>query len=183
MNMPATQAEIDIDDLEVPESAVLGEVGRGLTQQGREFLIEGWLGQATMALGTAQYCIDEMVEYANQRTTFGKQLSQRQGIQFPVVDLHSETELVRNLLYKIAWMIDKDGDEDRIMELISMANYRANQLATNAADQAIQVFGGKGWTRHYPFEYLYRQFRRYRITEGADEIQKRRAAGHLFGFV
>lgn len=181
-NLPTTQAEIEINDVFVPEEAVLGTLDEGI-KQGREFLLKGWLEQATMALGTAQYCIDEIVDYANERETFGKPLSHRQGIQFPTVDLYTEIELVRNLVYKVAWMIDEGKDQRKITELVSMANYRANQLANDTADQAMQVYGGKGWTRHYPFEYLYRQYRRYRITEGADEIQKRRIAGTLFGFI
>jgi alkylation response protein AidB-like acyl-CoA dehydrogenase len=183
MNLPATQAELSVNDVRVPESAVLGDLGEGLIQQGRDFLTEGWLMQATLALGTAQYCIDEIVDYSHDRVTFDEQLSKRQGIQFPVTDLYGETEMVRNLLYKIAWMLDEGKDMDEIIKLTSIANYRATELAADAADQAMQVYGGKGWTRHYPFEYLYRQFRRYQITEGAVEIQKRRAAGYLFGFI
>jgi alkylation response protein AidB-like acyl-CoA dehydrogenase len=64
-----------------------------------------------------------------------------------------------------------------------MANYRANRLVCNAADQAIQVHGGVGYSRHYPFEHIYRHHRRYRITEGSEEIQIRNVAGHLFGFM
>src|SRR6201999_1044602 len=61
-------------------------------------------------------------------------------------------------------------------------NYRGNQLACNAADRAIQVHGGVGYSRHKPFEHIYRHHRRYRITEGSDELQLRRIAGKLFGF-
>lgn len=183
MNMPSTQAEIALDDVCVPEEAVLGELDAGLQQAGQDFLVAGWLGQATMALGTAQFCVDETVRYANERETFGTSLSRRQAIQFPVTELHAETELVRNLVYKVAWLLDQRPVDSEILELLSIANYRATDLATAAADQAIQVHGGRGWSRHYPFEYLYRQFRRYRITEGATEIQKRRAAGYLFGFL
>jgi alkylation response protein AidB-like acyl-CoA dehydrogenase len=63
-----------------------------------------------------------------------------------------------------------------------MINYRGNQLACNAADRAIQVHGGVGYSRHKPFEHIYRHHRRYRITEGSDELQLRRIAGKLFGF-
>ena len=63
-----------------------------------------------------------------------------------------------------------------------MVNYRANRLACDAADRAIQVHGGIGYTRHLPFEHIYRHHRRYRITEGSDELQLRRIAGRLFGF-
>ena len=63
-----------------------------------------------------------------------------------------------------------------------MVNYRGNRLACEAADRAMQVHGGVGYTRHKPFEYIYRHHRRYRITEGSDELQLRRIAGKLFGF-
>jgi hypothetical protein len=63
-----------------------------------------------------------------------------------------------------------------------MANYRANRLACDAADRAMQVYGGMGYTRHQPFEHIYRHHRRYRITEGSEEMQMRRVAQRLFGF-
>ena len=66
---------------------------------------------------------------------------------------------------------------------MSMANYRANRLVCQAADLAMQVHGGVGYSRHLPFEHIYRHHRRYRITEGSEEIQIRKVAGHLFGFV
>ncbi|HEX3974673.1 MAG TPA: acyl-CoA dehydrogenase family protein, partial [Solirubrobacteraceae bacterium] len=65
---------------------------------------------------------------------------------------------------------------------VSMVNYRANRLACDAADRAIQVHGGLGYMRALPFEFIYRHHRRYRITEGSDELQLRRIAGRLFGF-
>jgi butyryl-CoA dehydrogenase/acyl-CoA dehydrogenase len=71
----------------------------------------------------------------------------------------------------------------QISDRVSMCNYRANRLACEAADRAIQVHGGMGYTRHKPFEHIYRHHRRYRITEGAEEIQLRNVAGHLFGFL
>jgi len=64
-----------------------------------------------------------------------------------------------------------------------MCNYRANRLCCEAADRAMQIFGGMGYSRHEPFEHIYRHHRRYRITEGAEEIQMRKVAGHLFGFI
>ena len=66
---------------------------------------------------------------------------------------------------------------------VSMCNYQANQLCCEAADTAMQVHGGLGYSRYKPFEHIYRHHRRYRITEGADEIQKRRIAGYMFGFM
>ena len=65
---------------------------------------------------------------------------------------------------------------------VSMCNYRANRLVCEAADRAMQVCGGMGYSRHLPFEHIYRHHRRYRITEGTEEIQIRKVAGKLFGF-
>src|SRR3712207_1851757 len=66
---------------------------------------------------------------------------------------------------------------------VSMCNYWANRLCCEAADRAMQVHGGLGYSRHTPFEHIYRHHRRYRITEGSEEIQMRRVAGYLFGFM
>ena len=67
-------------------------------------------------------------------------------------------------------------------EQVSMCNYIANRLCCDAADRAMQVHGGLGYSRHMPFEHIYRHHRRYRITEGSEEIQMRKVAQHLFGF-
>ena len=66
---------------------------------------------------------------------------------------------------------------------VSMCNFRANRLVCDAADRAMQIHGGLGYSRHEPFEHIYRHHRRYRITEGAEEIQMRRVAGELLGFL
>ncbi len=72
--------------------------------------------------------------------------------------------------------------EKQLGHKISMCNYYANRLATQAADNAIQVHGGNGYSRHQPFEHIWRHFRRYRITEGSEEAQMRKVAGYLFGY-
>lgn len=72
--------------------------------------------------------------------------------------------------------------ERQLGHKISMCNYYANRLATQAADNAIQVHGGNGYSRHQPFEHIWRHFRRYRITEGSEEVQMRKVAGYLFGY-
>jgi alkylation response protein AidB-like acyl-CoA dehydrogenase len=122
------------------------------------------------------------VKYARERKTWGVPLADRQAIQFPLADLHTEAELVRGLVYKTAWQLDRQ-DQLHVSDLVSMANYRANLLACNAADRAMQVHGGIGYTRAKPFEHIYRHHRRYRITEGSEEIQLRNVAGHLFGYI
>jgi len=113
--------------------------------------------------------------------TFGKPLAERQAIQWPLVELHTEAELVRTLVRKTAWELDGTHHLD-VSHRVSMCNYRANRLVCDAADRAMQVHGGIGYSRHKPFEHIYRHHRRYRITEGSEEIQMRRVAGQLFGF-
>ncbi|HZE15551.1 MAG TPA: acyl-CoA dehydrogenase family protein, partial [Mycobacterium sp.] len=133
------------------------------------------------SLGAAQYCIDGAADYASKRTVFGKQLSVNQAVQWPLAELHTEAQMVRLLVYYAAWHLDRNHHPE-VADKVSMANYRANRLVCDAADRAMQIFGGLGYSRHEPFEHIYRHHRRYRITEGAEEIQIRRVAQRLFKF-
>jgi alkylation response protein AidB-like acyl-CoA dehydrogenase len=179
-NMPSDHAEVTLTDVRVPESAVLGRVGEGLVVA-QHFVHENRIRQAASSLGAAQFCIDESIAYARRRRTWGKPLAVNQAIQFPLTELATEAEMVRGLVYKTAWHLDRRHHMS-VSRWVSMANYRANRLVCQAADTAIQVHGGIGYTRHRPFEHIFRHHRRYRITEGSEEIQIRRIAGQLFGF-
>jgi len=181
-NMPTDHAEVYLDDVRVPHSAILGEEGGALSLAQHVFHDSSRIRQAAASVGAAQYCIDESVEYAKERTTWGKPIAQRQAIQFPLAEFHTEAELVRTHVRRTARLLDEQDQVD-VSEKVSMANYRANALACRAADQAMQVHGGMGYSRAKPFEHIYRHHRRYRITEGTEEIQKRRIAGYLFGFM
>ncbi|MBW2312734.1 MAG: acyl-CoA dehydrogenase family protein [Deltaproteobacteria bacterium] len=178
-NMPSDHPEVSFEGVRVPASSLYGEEGGGL-QLAQTFVHENRIRQAASGVGAAQFCIDESVRYARERKVFGKPLWLNQAIQFPLAELHTEAELVRNLVYKTAWEMDRGHHMD-VTQKVSMCNYRANRLVCDAADQAIQTHGGIGYTRHKPFEHIYRHHRRYRITEGSDEIQIRRVAGILFG--
>ena len=180
-NMPTDHAHIRLTDVRVPDSAVFGGEGRGL-QVVQHFFNENRIRQAASSLGAAQYCIDRAVEYAKTRKPFGKALASNQAIQFPLVELHTQCEMVRALIHKTAWSMDTHGAFSQ-SERVSMCNYWANRLCCESADRAMQVFGGLGYSRHQPFEHIYRHHRRYRITEGSEEIQMRRVAGYLFGFM
>jgi alkylation response protein AidB-like acyl-CoA dehydrogenase len=179
-NMPTDHGEVELRDVRVPGDAVLGEVNRGL-EVGQTFLHENRIRQAASSLGAAQYCIDRAVGYANDRTVFGKPLAVNQAVQWPLVELQTEAQMVRLLVYYAATQLDGNHHME-VSDKVSMANYRANRLVCEAADRAMQVFGGVGYSRHEPFEHIYRHHRRYRITEGAEEIQIRRVAQRLFGF-
>jgi alkylation response protein AidB-like acyl-CoA dehydrogenase len=179
-NMPSDHAEVTLKDCRVPGDAMLGQEGDGLALA-NTFTHENRIRQAASSLGVAQYCINESVKYAKERVTFGKPLAERQAIQWPLAELQTEAEMLRQLIYRTAWELDRRHHMD-VSDKVAMCNYRANRLACDAADRAIQVHGGIGYTRHKPFEHIYRHHRRYRITEGSEEIQIRRVAQHMFGF-
>ena len=180
-NMPTDHGRVSLTDVRLPDSAILGEEGRGL-QIAQHFFNENRIRQAASSLGAAQYCINESVAYARDRKPFGKPLSINQAIQFPLAELQTECEMLRALVHKTAWQMDAYGAFS-VSDKVSMCNYRANRLCCDAADRAMQVHGGLGYSRHRPFEHIYRHHRRYRITEGAEEIQIRRIAGYMFGFM
>src|SRR5262249_51803095 len=153
----------------------LGGEGRGL-QVVQHFFNENRIRQAASSLGAAQYCIDESVEYAKIRKPFGKPLAVNQGIQFPLVELQTQCEMVRAPIHKTAWMMDVHGTSS-VSDKVSMSNFGANRMCCEAADRAMQAHGGLGYSRYNPSEHIYPHHRRYRITEGSEEIQMRRVAG------
>jgi len=180
-NMPTDHGTVSITDVRVPDTAIFGEEGRGL-QIVQHFFNENRIRQAASSLGAGQFCIHESVEYAKVRKPFGKPLATNQGIQFPLVELQAQAEMLRALIHKTAWQMDKYGPFS-VSDKVSMCNYVANRFCCDAADRAMQVHGGLGYSRHKPFEHIYRHHRRYRITEGTEEIQMRRVAGYMFGFM
>lgn len=197
LNMPTDHATISLTDVRVPEDAVLGELHNGLAIA-QTFTHENRIRQAASSCGAAKFCIDRSIAYARERIVFGKPLSANQAIQWPLVELATQVEMLRLLILRTATEMDTVQKriaagqgagtppwvaiERELGHKISMCNFWANRLATEAADNAIQVHGGNGYSRHQPFEHIWRHFRRYRITEGSEEIQKRRVAGYLFGF-
>ena len=180
-NMPTDHARVSLRDVRVPAASILGEEGRGL-QVVQHFFNENRIRQAASSLGAAQFCINESVAYAKVRAPFGKPLATNQAIQFPLVELHTQCEMLRALIHKTAWSMDRYGAFSQ-SDRVSMCNYWSNRMCCEAADRAMQVHGGLGYSRHKPFEHIYRHHRRYRITEGSEEIQMRRVAGYLFGFM
>ena len=184
-NMPTDHPRLSFTDVWVPEAALFGAEGGGLALA-QHFVHENRIRQAASSLGAADYCVRESVAYARQRKPFGQALARNQGIQFPLVELATQVEMLRLLIRQTAWQMDqmpKPEIEHRLSDKVSMCNYWANRLCCEAADQAMQVHGGLGYSRHKPFEHIYRHHRRYRITEGSEEIQMRKVAGHLFGFM
>ncbi|MDA3040044.1 MAG: acyl-CoA dehydrogenase [Actinomycetota bacterium] len=180
-NMPTDHAEVSLTDVRVSNADILGNEGKGLATA-QLFVHENRIRQAASSLGAAQYCINEAVKYSRERMMRGKALAANQAIQWPLIELHTEAAMLRELIRKTAWQLDQGIDHMEISDKVAMCNYRANRLVGEAADRAIQVHGGIGYSRHMPFEHIYRHHRRYRITEGAEEMQMRRVGQYLFGF-
>ena len=184
-NMPTDHPRVSFTNVWVPADSYWGEVDRGLSV-GQSFVHQNRIRQAASSLGAAVYCIEESVKYAKERKIFGKPLADNQAIQWPLVELSTQAQMLRLLIQKTAWEMDRmdhKAIEHEISDKVSMCNYWANRLVCEAADRAMQIHGGLGYSRHKPFEHIYRHHRRYRITEGSEEIQIRKVAAFLFGYV
>lgn len=194
LNMPTDHATVRFENVRVPASAILGPLDNGLAIA-QTFTHENRIRQAASSCGAARYCIDRSVEFANRRMVFGKPLSVNQAIQWPLVELSTQVEMLRLLITRTASEMDQVTAQTRaagkaswvaierqLGHKIAMCNYYANRLVGEAADRAIQIHGGDGYSRHYPFEHIWRHFRRYRITEGSEEVQMRKVAAYLFGY-
>lgn len=184
-NMPTDHPRVSFTNVWVPDSAVFGPMDGGLAIA-QHFVHENRIRQAASSLGAADYCIRESVKYARERKPFGQELARNQGIQFPMVELATQVEMLRLLIRKTAWEMDQVSKPEvakQISDKVAMCNYWSNRLCCEAADQAMQVHGGIGYSRHKPFEHIYRHHRRYRITEGSEEIQKRKVGAFLFGYL
>ncbi|WP_176590617.1 acyl-CoA dehydrogenase family protein [Sphingobium sp. EM0848] len=184
-NMPTDHPRVSFSNLWVDDSCIFGPPDRGLALA-QAFVHENRIRQAASSLGAAAYCVEESVRYARARKPFGEELARNQAIQWPLVELATQIEMLRLLIRKTAWEMDQMPHpevEKRISDKVSMCNYWANRLCCEAADRAMQVHGGIGYSRHKPFEHIYRHHRRYRITEGSEEIQMRKVASYLFGYL
>jgi acyl-CoA dehydrogenase len=184
-NMPTDHPRVSFTNVWVPEDSYWGRLDRGLGL-GQSVVHQNRIRQAASSLGAAVFCVEESVRYARRRIVFGKPLSDNQAIQFPLVELATQCEMLRLLIRKTAWEMDRmdhKAIETELSDKVSMCNYWANRLCCEAADRAMQVHGGIGYSRHKPFEHIYRHHRRYRITEGSEEIQIRKVAAFLFGYL
>ena len=184
-NMPTDHPRVSIKDVWVSDDAIWGVEGRGLGL-GQSFVHQNRIRQAASSLGAAVFCVEESVKYARARKPFGKALAENQAIQWPLVELATQCEMLRLLIRKTAWEMDRMEHKEverRLSDKVSMCNYWGNRLCCEAADRAMQVHGGIGYSRHKPFEHIYRHHRRYRITEGSEEIQMRKVAAFLFGYL
>jgi butyryl-CoA dehydrogenase len=161
-------AQLFLDNVRVPRSSVLGEVGQGFTIA-MSALDNGRYSTAACAVGIAQGCLDACVSYAKQREQFGKPIGQHQLVQEIVADMAVETEAARLLVWKVAALKDRGEPASRA---VSMAKYYASEAAVRAARNAIQLHGGVGYVREYPVERYLRDAIALTLYEGTTQVQK-----------
>jgi len=144
------------ENVRVPEENVIGEVGRGM-RVALGTLERTRLGAAAQAVGIAQGAIDYALQYAKERTAFGKPIIELQGLQFKLADMQTRTAAARELLYKACAKMDR-GEEDKAL-YSSMAKLFASDTAMYVTVEAVQVLGGYGYVKEYPVERMMRDAR------------------------
>jgi acyl-CoA dehydrogenase len=158
--------EISLQDVRVPVANMIGEEGEGF-KFGQAWITAGRMRHAARALGVAERCMELAGSYTNQRVTFGKKLSERQAVQFMMVDSWMETKSLRLFVYHTAARFDA-GEDIRYDSY--MAKIMGDEHAFRVCDRTLQVHGGIGLTTDLPIEKLWRDSRSMVITEGPPEI-------------
>jgi alkylation response protein AidB-like acyl-CoA dehydrogenase len=167
--------ELSFQGARVPEENLLGPRGQGF-QQFLEILDGGRISVAAMGVGLAQGCYDLAYAYAKEREQFGRPISKFQSVQEKLVDIATEVEAARNLVYKAAWEKDQGRDFGRTA---AMAKLYSGELSHRAANWSLQIHGGYGFMDEYPISRLYRDQKILEIGEGTNEVQRMVIARHL----
>ena len=169
MGQHAAQAcQVFFENVEVPAENRLGAEGGGFLI-GMGVFDKSRPPVAAAALGVARRALDESVRYAGQRTAFGQPISRFQGVGFLLSDMAIRVEAGRHLAYKSAW--DVDNGQRNTMSAAIAKSFCADAAMQNTTD-AVQAFGGNGYSREYPVEKLMRDAKIYQIYEGTTQIQK-----------
>jgi butyryl-CoA dehydrogenase len=167
--------QIFLEDVRLPDDHRLGEVGGGF-KVAMSTLDGGRIGIAAQALGIARASLEDSIEYALQRRTFGKAIIEHQAIQWKLADMATEIDAARLLTLRAAWLKDS---KQPFGKAAAMAKLFASDIANKAAREAIQIFGGNGYVTEFPVERHFRDAKITEIYEGTSEIQRLVIAGHL----
>ncbi len=159
-------ALLAFQDVRVPDSAVLGQVGKGFYHIMWELQGERLIGAAGCVAG-AQRCFERTLQYAQERTAFGRQIGKFQVIRHKFAEMATKIESARQMVYVTAWRVE--NGEYPVRE-ISMAKLHAARIAVEVADECIQIHGGAGYMKEYGVERVWRDMRLNRIGAGTDEI-------------
>jgi alkylation response protein AidB-like acyl-CoA dehydrogenase len=161
-------AELVFEDCKVHESQILGNVGDGFIQA-MKVLDGGRISIAALGLGIAKGAYEAALKYSKEREQFGQPISNFQAIGFKLADMKMQIEAGELLTYRSAYLKNNGKEVTRIS---AMAKYYTSEVAVKAATDAIQIFGGYGYTKDFPVEKFYRDSKLCTIGEGTSEIQK-----------
>ncbi len=161
-------AELIFSDCRIPDTNRLGKVGEGFIQS-MKILDGGRISIGALSLGIAKGAYQAALKYSQERVQFGKPISKFQGISFKLADMATEIEAAELLLHKAAFVKNQGKP---VTKLSAMAKMYASELCVRAANEAVQIHGGYGYTKDFPVEKLYRDAKLCTIGEGTTEIQK-----------
>lgn len=161
-------AEMIFEDCRVHESQILGEVGDGFIQS-MKVLDGGRISIAALSLGIAEGALEASIQYSKERHQFNKPINSFQGISFKLADMATQVEAAKLLIYKACALKNKG---QKVTLEGAQAKYYASEVAVSVSNEAVQIFGGYGFTKDYPVEKYYRDSKLCTIGEGTSEIQK-----------
>ena len=161
-------AEMIFDNCRLPESQLVGKVGEGFVQS-MKILDGGRISIAALSLGIAKGAFDASVKYAKEREQFNQPIANFQAISFKLADMATQIEAAELLTYQAADMKMKG---EKMTKQAAFAKYYASEICVKVSTEAVQIFGGYGYTKDFPVEKFYRDSKLCTIGEGTSEIQK-----------
>ncbi len=161
-------AELIFSDCRIPDENRLGEIGEGFIQS-MKVLDGGRISIGALSLGVAKGSYEAALKYSKERVQFGKPISEFQGISFKLADMATEIEASELLLHKAAFL---KNEGKPVTKLGAMCKMYASEVCVKAANEAVQIHGGYGYTKDFPVEKFYRDAKLCTIGEGTTEIQK-----------
>ena len=171
--------ELTFEDLFVPEDRLLGKEGGGF-----KILMDTFNytrpAVGAQALGIAQGALEQAIRYSKERVQFGKPLASFQGLQWMMAEMALGVETARTMVYRAAATIDDEPDSPDIPKLSSMAKWYASDVAMKVTTDAVQIFGGYGYSREYPVERMMRDAKITQIYEGTNQVQRMIVAAQIF---
>ena len=160
--------ELILEDCRIPKENLIGEKDLGFVGA-MNILDRGRTAIGAMSVGIARGALEDCIEYAQQRQQFGRPIGKFQAIQWKIADMATEIDAARLLVYRAAFLEDKNI---RFTKEASMAKLFASEMAMRATRNAIQVFGGYGYTKDYALERYFRDIKLCEIGEGTSEVQR-----------
>ena len=161
-------AEMIFENCVVPDANRLGEIGEGF-KQAMKVLDGGRISIASLSLGIAKGAYEAALQYAQERHQFDKPIASFQGVSFKLADMATEIQAAELLTLEACDLKERGGD---VTKVAAMAKYYASEVAVKTANNAVQIFGGYGYTKDFPVEKFYRDSKLCTIGEGTSEIQK-----------